>query len=118
MLLLSKLKRTANVLAIATLTTLISCADQTSNQAPLELTTRSASAMLQPFKQPSAHNKPLTWYHVMNDNMSKEIEANYLEAMADAGIGGTILFKIGLNIPKGKVTLKTIKAINLTKIDW
>lgn len=57
----------------------------------------------QQFLQPGHEYKPLTWFHMMNANMSKVGISKDLQAIADSGIGGTILFNVGLNLPKGDV---------------
>ncbi|MDO6693291.1 glycosyl hydrolase [Aliiglaciecola sp. 3_MG-2023] len=76
-------------------------------------TSLNPDALQHNFQTPPHETKPLTWYHVMNANMSKEGITKDLEAMADAGIGGTILFNIGLNMPKGKVLFNSEQHIEL-----
>ena len=51
----------------------------------------------QNFKNPPASAKPITWMHVMSGNMSKAGMTKDLEAIADAGIGGIILFNVILS---------------------
>ncbi|MGJ8691815.1 MAG: glycosyl hydrolase [Thalassotalea sp.] len=88
---------------------LLSCADSvTSEQAShssqrKQVTEAATSPLTQGFSSPTAAYKPLTWYHVMNGNMSKVGLTKDLESMAEVGIGGTILFNVGLNMPKGDV---------------
>lgn len=55
------------------------------------------------FKNPPHEAKPITWMHVMSGNMSKEGMTKDLEAIADAGIGGVLLFNVTHNIPNGPV---------------
>ncbi len=57
----------------------------------------------QNFKTPPSVAKPITWMHVMSGNMSKEGMTKDLEAIADAGIGGVLLFNVTHNIPNGPV---------------
>ena len=55
------------------------------------------------FKNPPPQYKPKTWMHAMSGNMSKEGLTKDLEAMAEAGIGGLLLFNITQGIPNGPV---------------
>ncbi len=54
------------------------------------------------FKNPPNDSKVLTWWHWMNGNVTKKGISNDLEAMAQVGIGGVILFNIGM-LPPGDV---------------
>ena len=54
------------------------------------------------FKNPPNDSKVLTWWHWMNGNVTKEGISKDLEAMAQVGIGGVILFNIGM-LPPGDV---------------
>ncbi|WP_372772744.1 glycosyl hydrolase [Mangrovibacterium sp.] len=65
------------------------------------------------FKNPPHSAKPLTWMHVMSGNMSKEGMTKDLEAIADAGIGGIILFNVTHNIPNGPVKFNSPEDIAL-----
>jgi hypothetical protein len=69
--------------------------------------------MEESFKNPTAEFKPRTWYHVMSGNMSKAGVTKDLEAMADAGIGGIILFNVSHFIPKGKVIFNSPEHIEM-----
>lgn len=72
----------------------------------LFLFTFSASAfgdLAKQFANPPHEAKPLTWFHVMSGNMSKVGLTKDLEALAAAGVGGTILFNVTLGTHHGKV---------------
>ena len=49
-----------------------------------------------------AEARPLTWMHAMNGNLSAEGLARDLQALADAGVGGALLFSISRGIPRGE----------------
>lgn len=49
----------------------------------------------------------MTWMHVMNGNLSAEGLTKDLEALADAGVGGALLFTLGRGIPPGPVPFNT-----------
>ncbi|MGB3150223.1 MAG: glycosyl hydrolase [Maribacter sp.] len=53
------------------------------------------------FVNPDKDNRPSTWMHVMNSNLSKVGLTKDLEAMADVGIGGIILFNVSAFIKNG-----------------
>ena len=55
------------------------------------------------FAQPPPEARPLTWMHAMNGNISAEGLARDLQALADAGVGGALLFSISRGIPRGEV---------------
>ena len=64
----------------------------------------SASANLeQDFKNPPESGKPRTWVHSMSGNMSKVGFTKDLEAIAEAGMGGVLLFNVTHGIPTGNV---------------
>lgn len=117
MAVIKKLKKSASLIALSTL--LISCAEKTTSQAVNAAISGAAepnastTQIKQNFLTPPNNAKPLTWYHVMNSNMSAAGVTKDLEAMAKAGIGGTILFNIGRQIPKGKVLFNTTEHIDL-----
>ncbi|MGJ8691819.1 MAG: glycosyl hydrolase [Thalassotalea sp.] len=116
------LKWSVNVLVAITL---LSCSEQTVSEQTLAANPVSNQVLdkdldgdihqqlHQHFLSPPAETKPLTWYHVMNSNMSAAGITKDLEAMADAGIGGTILFNIGRQISKGKVLFNTSEHLDL-----
>ena len=56
------------------------------------------------FRAPPLEAKPMTWYHMMNGNVTKEGITRDFEAMAEAGIGGMQIFAVGCAIPEGKVS--------------
>lgn len=66
------------------------------------------------FKKPPNAAKPITWMHVMSGNMSKVGMTKDLEAIADAGIGGIILFNVTHNIPNGPVEFNSPEHIDMT----
>ncbi|WP_418263699.1 glycosyl hydrolase [Flavobacterium faecale] len=53
------------------------------------------------FANPAPENRPKTWMHAMSGNMSKIGLTKDLEGMADAGIGGIILFNVSAFIKDG-----------------
>ena len=55
------------------------------------------------FISPPDSAKPHTWWHWMNDNVTKEGITADLEAMAKVGVGGAQIFNVGDNIPDGTV---------------
>lgn len=65
------------------------------------------------FKAPPSESKPLTWFHSMSGNMSAAGLTKDLEAIAQAGIGGTILFNVTQGIPLGDVRFNSKKHIKL-----
>lgn len=66
------------------------------------------------FKSPPTSSKPRTWMHAMSGNMSKVGLTKDLEAIADAGLGGIILFNVSHGIPKGNVVFNSPEHIALT----
>lgn len=63
------------------------------------------------FGNPPASAKPQVWWHWMAGNVTREGITADLEAMADAGIGGAILFDAGLGtrwgVPEGTLEFNT-----------
>ena len=55
------------------------------------------------FKNPPSSCKPKTWMHALNGNMTKEGLTKDLEAIAEVGIGGVLLFNVDQLVPAGKV---------------
>ncbi|WP_232824801.1 glycosyl hydrolase [Algibacillus agarilyticus] len=101
---------------LLSLTLLIGCSDQSTalNHKPARTFDANSTALLQQqFMTPADEYKPLTWYHVMNGNMSKEGITADLESMAEVGIGGTILFNIGIFMSKGPVVFNSPKHLEL-----
>jgi hypothetical protein len=66
------------------------------------------------FKNPPHSAKPLTWMHFMSGNISRDGITKDLEAIADAGIGGIILFNVTHQIPNGPVQFNSPEHIALT----
>lgn len=65
------------------------------------------------FESPPAQARPITWYHVMSGNMSREGITKDLEAMAEAGIGGIVLFHVTQGIPHGTVRFNSPEHLDL-----
>ncbi|MBN2180644.1 MAG: hypothetical protein JW715_01925, partial [Sedimentisphaerales bacterium] len=55
------------------------------------------------FKSPPDSAKPLTWWHWMNGNVTKEGITLDLEKMKEVGITGFQIFDVGQGIPQGPV---------------
>jgi len=55
------------------------------------------------FRQPPASAKPHTWWHWVNDNVSREGITADLEALAKAGVGGVQIFHVDVGVPAGAV---------------
>ncbi|MEM8510605.1 MAG: glycosyl hydrolase, partial [Bacteroidota bacterium] len=61
------------------------------------------SFLEQSFKNPPNESRPRTWMHAMSGNMSKAGLTKDLEAMAEVGLGGFLLFNITQGIPNGPI---------------
>ncbi|MEM8765571.1 MAG: glycosyl hydrolase [Bacteroidota bacterium] len=61
------------------------------------------SYLEQSFKNPPNESRPRTWLHAMSGNMSKAGLTKDLEAMAEVGLGGFLLFNITQGIPNGPI---------------
>lgn len=61
------------------------------------------------FKNPPASAKPRTWFHSMSGNMTKEGLTKDLEAIAEVGIGGLLLFNVTQGIPNGPIIYNSAK---------
>lgn len=64
---------------------------------------RSADPLLSNFLRPPASAKPHTWWHWVNDHVTKEGITADLKALAQAGIGGVQLFHVDVGVPAGPV---------------
>ncbi|MEX0330987.1 MAG: glycosyl hydrolase [Puniceicoccaceae bacterium] len=65
------------------------------------------------FSDPSRDYHPKTWMHAMNGNLGREGFDKDFEALADAGIGGAILFHVDRGLtPKGPVSFGSEKFID------
>ncbi len=73
-----------------------------------------SQSMEQQFKNPPPSARPRTWMHVMSGNMSKVGLTKDIEAIAEAGIGGIILFNVTHLIPQGPVSFNSPEHIALT----
>jgi hypothetical protein len=69
----------------------------------------------QNFKNPPDYAKPRTWMHAMSANMSKEGITKDFEAIADAGIGGVLLFNVAQGIPYGKIVYNSDEHIAIIR---
>ncbi|MGQ9881806.1 MAG: glycosyl hydrolase [Armatimonadota bacterium] len=56
------------------------------------------------FRNPPNSAKPHTWWHWVNDNISKEGITADLEAMKRVGVGGAQIFNVDVGVPSGGVT--------------
>ena len=65
------------------------------------------------FKAPPAAARPWTWFHVMSGNMSREGLTKDLESLADAGVGGIVLFHVTQGIPHGTVRFNSPEHLDL-----
>ncbi len=63
--------------------------------------TASAADLQQSFTAPPDEAKPLTWWHWIDGNVTKQGITGDLEAMKRAGLGGCYLFSIGGFFPQG-----------------
>src|SRR5690606_1371842 len=66
-------------------------------------TQRETAINLESFKRPSGLNRPLTWWHWINGNVTKEGIKKDLIDMKRVGIGGVQLFDTHMYLPKGPV---------------
>ncbi|HPI33776.1 MAG TPA: glycosyl hydrolase, partial [candidate division Zixibacteria bacterium] len=55
------------------------------------------------FRSPPGEARPLTWWHWLNGNITKEGITADLESMRRAGLGGCYLFNCGGRMPEGDV---------------
>lgn len=55
------------------------------------------------FKNPPASCKPLTWMHAVSGNMTKAGLTKDLEAIAEVGLGGVLLFNVSHHVPAGDI---------------
>jgi hypothetical protein len=67
------------------------------------------------FQNPPAECKPKTWMHALSGNMTKEGLTKDLEAIAEVGLGGVLLFNVSANIPAGEVTYNSPKHHEMIK---
>lgn len=61
------------------------------------------SQLSEQFVAPPAEARPWAWFHVMSGNMTREGLTKDLEAIAEAGIGGIVLFHVTQGISFGPV---------------
>ena len=59
------------------------------------------------FANPPRRYAPYVWWHWMNGNVTKEGITGDLEALADNGIAGAMMFDASCDIPKGPITFGT-----------
>lgn len=55
------------------------------------------------FETPPKSAAPFTWWHWVDGNVTKEGITKDLEALQEVGVGGVLLFDVGMNLPAGKV---------------
>ena len=55
------------------------------------------------FASPPDSSKPLTWWHWLDGNITKQGITADLEAMKRAGLGGAYMFNCGVGMPQGDV---------------
>jgi len=67
------------------------------------------------FENPPKSAKPLTWWHWMNGNVSKDRITADLEAMKRVGIHGAQLFNVNLGHPAGTATYLEAEWLELFK---
>ncbi|MGB7394007.1 MAG: glycosyl hydrolase [Pricia sp.] len=67
------------------------------------------------FENPPNTAKPKTWMHAMSGNMSKLGLTKDLEAMAEVGIGGLLLFNVTQGIPNGPIKYNSPEHLELIK---
>lgn len=70
----------------------------------LLVTTCMADSLEAGFRNPPNSAKPHTWWHWVNDNISKEGITADLEAMKRVGVGGAQIFNVDVGVPSGGVT--------------
>lgn len=65
----------------------------------------SVQAQLDPatFQNPPPEARPMTWMHMMNNNASKEGLAKDLQGLADAGVGGALIFSVKKEVADGNI---------------
>ncbi|WP_395343189.1 glycosyl hydrolase [Ningiella sp. W23] len=65
------------------------------------------------FANPPHQYKPLTWFHAMSGNMSKEGVTKDFESIAEVGIGGVMLFNVTQGIPLGDIKFNSDEHIDI-----
>lgn len=79
----------------------------------------SGADLAREFADPPPSAKPQVWWHWMAGNVTREGIAADLEAMADVGIGGAILFDAGLGtrwgVPEGPLLFNTPEWYDIVK---
>ncbi|HEY0946835.1 MAG TPA: glycosyl hydrolase, partial [Opitutaceae bacterium] len=66
-----------------------------------------ADALVDGFSAPPDSARPLTWWHWINGNVTKDGIKADLTAMKEAGIAGVQLFDAGIYLPAGPVRYGT-----------
>ena len=59
--------------------------------------------LVESFRSPPDSAKPLTWWHWLDGNITRQGITADLEAMRRAGLGGTYMFDAGVGMPQGPV---------------
>lgn len=65
------------------------------------------------FQNPPHDAKPITWWHWINGNITREGITSDLEAMQEAGIAGAYMFNVGLGLPDGPARFMTRQWLDL-----
>ncbi len=65
------------------------------------------------FISPPADARPWTWFHVMSGNMTREGLTKDLEALAENGVGGIVLFHVTQGISIGPVVFNSPEHLDL-----
>ena len=71
------------------------------------------SQLSEQFVAPPAETRPWTWFHVMSGNMTRDGLTKDLEAIAEAGIGGIVLFHVTQGISFGPVKFNSPEHLDL-----
>ncbi len=71
--------------------------------------------ILRDFRDPPLPARPMTWWHWMNGNISREGITADLEAMKRIGLGGAQIFNVSQGEPAGKVLFMSDEWRQLTK---
>lgn len=64
--------------------------------------------LAQGFQSPPDAAKPHTWWHWVNDNITKEGITADLEAMKRVGVGGAQIFNVDVGVPAGPVKFMSV----------
>jgi hypothetical protein len=65
------------------------------------------------FRNPPHDARPLTWWHWINGNITREGITSDMEAMQEAGIAGAYMFNVGLGLPEGQARFMSPQWLDL-----